>query len=173
MEYVPDISSAISKFPNIHQFDAGWVGIKEVSRRDMTPMKDFTWVSFWGNKLEEVPANTFTDLTKMWKLILGNNNLKKLHPDTFSRNVKLRELWLQNNMLEALPRGLFRNNKELSHIYANSNKLVSIKIDFNALPQFEIITLTDNVCIDLNCDTGDYCGTGSKAAMQQKILLEC
>lgn len=173
MDYVPDVSSAIAKFKNVKSFDAGWVGIKEISRRDMKPMKDFTWVSFWGNQISEVPSNTFFDLLKLDKLILGNNKIKSIHPDTFSSNVKLRELWLQSNMIETLPRGIFRNNKELSLIYAENNKIKSIKIDFMALPKFHTITLNNNVCIDAYCDVDGFCGTGSKSAMQQKILLEC
>lgn len=173
MEYVPDVTSAVSKFRNVNKFDAGWVGIKGISRRDLTPMKDFIWISFWGNKIEEVPSNAFADLSKLDKIILGDNKLKKLHPDTFSRNPKLRELWLQSNQLEVLPRGLFRNNIELSLIYADNNKITSIKIDFLALPKFSLITLQGNTCIDAQCDNESFCGTDSIAAMQQKILFEC
>lgn len=173
MDFVPDLTSAVSKFKNVNKFDAGWVGIKEVGRRDMIPMKDFIWVSFWGNKLKEIPSNTFSDLTKLDKLILGDNNLQSIHADTFSTNIKLRELWLQSNQLETLPRGLFRNNKELTTIYAENNKIATIKVDFLALPKFQLITLGNNVCINAWCEVGDYCGTGSKSAMQQKILIDC
>lgn len=172
-EFVPGMSSVVAKFPNLTQFDAGWVGIKEISRRDMNPMKNFTWVSFWGNKLEEIPLNTFADLTKLEKLILGQNKLKSLHPDTFVKNVNLREIWLQENQLQALPKGLFANNLELSVIYAEKNEISTIKIDFLSLTKFNLITLMDNECINAWCDVGDYCGTGSKEKMQQKILMDC
>lgn len=173
MDFVPDMTSAISKFKNVKRFDAGWVGINEISRKDMNQFKDFTWVSFWENKLENIPSNALADLTKLDKIILSKNKLQTLDSDTFASNVKLRELWIQYNELEALPRGLFRNNHELSIIYAEGNKLRSIKVDFTALPKFHLITLMENECISAWCEAPEYCGNGSKEAMQRKILIDC
>jgi Leucine-rich repeat (LRR) protein len=172
--YLPDVSSVAERFPNIDFYDLGFLKLKHISRKRLAPFKNkLVWISFFGNEIMKIEPDTFSDLTKVYKIILASNKLQAIDRDLFAKNPKLSELWLQNNELTALPEGIFRNNRELKEIFASDNKLHTIDINFAELPNFSKIDLRNNECIDKWCDTSNYCGTGSKDAMQKLIYKKC
>jgi Leucine-rich repeat (LRR) protein len=173
MPHFPDISQPARKFPNIEYLDIGFSEIKHISRAKLAPMKGITWISLFGNKIQQLDFDTFHDLTKVVKILLANNQLSSLPRDIFKYNRKLQEVWLGGNQLEFLRENLFINNPELNTIYAGENKLKQIDIDFTVLPNFKIIDLRNNVCMNEWCDSNGYCGTGSVEEMQRKIRRNC
>lgn len=172
-EYLPVMNQAVQKFKNLRELDVGFLKTKYVEREKLRIMKEITYISLFGNKIEVLEGDTFVDLKKVEKILLASNQLKNLHQDIFKNNVKLEEVWLQDNQLEVLSRQLFLNNVELKNIYASGNRLKKININFLSLPNLQNIDLTGNVCINEWCGVGDFCGTGSKQQMQTKITTKC
>lgn len=144
-----------------------------VERNKLTIIKKITWLSFYGNRLNEIGADTFDDLSKIEKLLLADNRLRIIHRDVFKELHKLKEIWLQKNQLEILPEGLFRNNLELENIFVGENSLKTVATDFGNLPKLIAIDFRDNDCINEWCDVATFCGTSSKEEMRTKIWNKC
>ncbi|KAJ3656905.1 hypothetical protein Zmor_015950 [Zophobas morio] len=102
-----------------------------------------------GNKLEEINPEVF-DLQDLTTLNLDSNTVKLLRPGDLRNLPELDELSLVENQLKEIPEGVF-NNTKLSDLNLDANKiakiasrafddmkdLVSLRIDFNNLTQWD------------------------------------
>lgn len=141
------------------------------------------------NKISELAAKTFDDLTNIKMLLLAKNKLRNIHQDLFKNLRMMKVIRLDHNQLETLPYGLFRNNRELTVIRIEANKLQTIGTDFKNLSKLYLLNLSNNSCIDDSCGGGGEadthgcihescgvkvdCDTAYKEELQSKIWSKC
>lgn len=159
-----------------------------VEKSKLTMFRRSSFLDLNENKISELAAETFDDLTNIKMLFLAKNRLRNIHQDLFKNLRMMKVIRLDHNQLETLPYGLFRNNRELTVIRIEANKLQTIGTDFKNLSKLYLLNLSNNSCIDDSCSGSEadthgcigescgvkvYCDTAYKEELQSKIWRKC
>ncbi|KAK2874291.1 hypothetical protein Q8A67_021444 [Cirrhinus molitorella] len=139
--------------------------------------KDTTHFYARFNKITEIRATDFSNLSQLKRIDLSGNQISKVNQDAFRSLLKLQDLMLSDNNIQALPElpatlkhidvrnnqlrssGLhaeaFKEMKELQFLYLSSNKLDYIPVP---LPEsLRVLHLQDNNIQSISQDT--FCNT--------------
>jgi Leucine-rich repeat (LRR) protein len=144
------IPAGFSAFlPNINELYIMSSGLKFISRSNFKELKNLKSISFYRNKIDELPENVFYDLTKLEFLSFNENQIVDLPPFVFYRLKNLVELSLRKNKLYWIPAGVFKGNKKLKYLSLSHNEInwISVSMILN-LPYLETLTLYENTCIN-------------------------
>ena len=79
-----------------------------------------------GNRVTELPAGVFDDLSSLTKLQIGLTGIATLQPDVFSNLSSLTTLVLSFNALSVLPAGVFDGLSSLTQLRLSGNSLVAL-----------------------------------------------
>lgn len=121
-----------------------------------------------SNEIEEIPFDTFYDLTNLLYLDISSNKIKILAPNLLINNIELHSLSISSNdltdipqnllincpklydltaefnQIQELPEDLFKNNPNMTSISMMYNKIRNIKIDFRDLKLLQFADFRNN-----------------------------
>jgi Leucine-rich repeat (LRR) protein len=149
--------------------------LKYVTRDDFKDMSsELVLVNLADNKIEEIPFDTFHDLTKLIyfdirdnkikrlapnmfakspnfdTLIIESNEITELHPDLFRDCSEFKVLYAEFNNIKEFHEDLLKNNPNMTVISMRHNKIKNIPIDFNRFSELHVADFTHNCG---TCDT--------------------
>ena len=109
------------------------------------------------NTISSVDADAFDGLTTLDRLYLNNNEIATLHEDIFDGLTNLDRLYLNNNEIATLPAGIFDGlGPLLANLYLNNNEITTLHEDiFDGLTALQIIDLDGNRLTTLDEDIFD------------------
>lgn len=73
------------------------------------------------NHLQEVPDDTFHELTKLTELFLGGNLIKSIRRKMIQRNDQLKFIGLKENRIKEIQSGSFAHLSKLTELGLNQN----------------------------------------------------
>lgn len=140
------------------------VSLLDVSFNDLYTLEDNTFFQYESVnhiylkdcKLEYISEKTFQRLANLIVVDLSNNYLTSIPPDLFNDNHRLQTLKLRSNDLSTYQRNttLLNGPISLSSLDLNSCQLsILSSVTFSALPNLEIIDMSQNNLDSLNFDT--------------------
>lgn len=95
-----------------------------------------------NNKLTEVKAENFENITNLRLITLNNNQIKEVEEKAFGHLENLMEIWLSNNKLKFIPRLLPRN---LQKLFLDHNEIYEIgRRIFPINSKLEVLSLDTN-----------------------------
>lgn len=101
----------------------------------------------------EIKREIFSGCEKLVDIRLKYFKFKKLEDDLFADVPNLKSIFISESDLEVLQKNIFQNNPQLKEIVIYSNKLKIIEVEFPN--NLTVLTLLDNLCIDLKYDHED------------------
>lgn len=78
-------------------------------------------VSITSSDINQIYAETFSNLTEILKIDLSENHIKKINSNIFRNNTKLESLIVDNNLLEKISVDVFENLVSFNELSMNSN----------------------------------------------------
>lgn len=168
--YIPDLSSVVKKFDRIRDFRIWSCQLKFVERSKLKPFKKITVLDLFNNLIEDIPANTFDDLTNLEELKILKNRLQALPQNLLSKLNRLKYFRAQENEIEALPANFF-DGTQIVEVQMFANNLKRIDVNFRNSPNILVIDFLNNDCI--NKCMGHYCERISIDEMQNAIDMKC
>lgn len=121
-----------------------------------------------SNEIEEIPFDTFHDLTNLLYLDISSNKIKSLASNLLINSVELHSLSISSNdlteipqnllmncpkiydltaefnQIQEVPQDLFKNNQNMKSISMMYNKIRNIKVDFRNLKLLQFADFRDN-----------------------------
>ncbi|XP_052081436.1 slit homolog 2 protein-like [Mytilus californianus] len=95
-----------------------------------------------NNKLTEIKAEHFENITNLHLITLNNNQITKVDDKAFGYLDRLMEIWLSNNQLKSIPRLLPRN---IHKLFLDHNGIYEIaQRNFAINSQLEVLSLDTN-----------------------------
>ena len=95
-----------------------------------------------NNKLTEIKAEHFENITNLRLITLNNNQITKVDDKAFGYLDRLMEIWLSNNRLKSIPRLLPRN---IHKLFLDHNGIYEIaQRNFAINSQLEVLSLDTN-----------------------------
>lgn len=135
-------------FKNLQEFFVWFSKLKYVERENFKDMNKLLRLDLAYNQVEDIPEDTFWDLTSLEGLWLQENKIKILQQNVFQTLENLKFFAAESNEIEELHPDLFHNNFRLEKIFLSGNKIKSIGVDFGKFPAINALDFTMNVCID-------------------------
>lgn len=111
LEYLDLSHNSLSSVENLFQFETEENRMKKLS------------LAF--NLIEEIPGDTFVDLTSLVELDLSHNYISDLSEEPFSNLTSLEVLRLNNNLIKVL-NGAVNNLISLKHLFLKGNQIQNI-----------------------------------------------
>lgn len=168
--YIPNLSKIVTKFDRIRDFRIWSCGLKYLERSKLKAFKKIIVLDLFNNLIEEIPENTFDDLTNLEELIILRNRLQSL-PETLLRKLnRLKYFRAQENEIETLPANFF-DGTQIVEVVMSKNNLKKIAVNFNNYANINLIDFKNNDCI--NKCRGHSCEQISVDEMQKAIEMSC
>ncbi|XP_045501728.1 leucine-rich repeat-containing G-protein coupled receptor 5-like [Colias croceus] len=101
--------------------------IEELFQFDSYPNK-VKKLSLSHNNIQEIPGDTFSELTNLIELDLSFNQISELYEEPFYNLTNLETLRLNNNLIKNL-NGAMNNLLNLKHLYLRVNQIQNIDIE--------------------------------------------
>ncbi|XP_011050527.1 PREDICTED: toll-like receptor 13 [Acromyrmex echinatior] len=80
-----------------------------------------------NNNIKNITSDTFMQMPKLMKLLMGKNKIDKIDVNTFAHLTILEELDLSSNMLSSLPEGWTESLVSLKYLNLSDNKFTSLE----------------------------------------------
>ncbi|XP_018410277.1 PREDICTED: toll-like receptor 13 [Nanorana parkeri] len=110
---------------------------------DLPPYTQDLTISY--NTINELPRDSFRNLTRLKYLQLDNNKLSILKPGAFSNLTVLNYLNLSYNNINSLSRGVFEGLEHLANLYLQQNSIAFLDLDvFVPLFSLKSLNLSEN-----------------------------
>lgn len=133
-------------FPSLETLSCVKSHVKFLERMNFKDMSHLWSLDLSSNLIEQVPVDSFYDLTKVKEIFLKDNKLKVLNANTFIKNFKLLRFSSNRNQIESIERGSFRKNSELMKISFSNNKIKKIENQsFGKMLKLEVLDLSNNM----------------------------
>ncbi|XP_054164823.1 protein toll-like [Oppia nitens] len=124
--------------PKLSTLNFSYNNISQISREIFSSnSSQIIELNFYGNEIEELPENIFSQLRNLRKLNFGFNQLSETNPHLFLPLQNLEELYLNKNNLKTtnseqnrLPFGL---GSKLRKVNLSYNELNNFESDFNSI----------------------------------------
>jgi Leucine rich repeat len=145
--------------------------LRYISRNYFKGIEKLTSISFYNNKIEELPDDVFFDLTELRFLSLFINKIERIPLLLLRNSRKLEDISFRANFIEHVPSFVFENNKKLKGISFYENRIVMFSADLILnLPNLGWLDLRENPCIDeeFYFEIGDF-----KNSSYQSVLETC
>ncbi|KAI5646104.1 leucine rich repeat domain-containing protein [Phthorimaea operculella] len=110
-------------------------------------LRRLTQLFLQNNKINELPAEVFSDLLSLKVLNISDNAIKYLPEGLFYNTREIREIYMRNNELETLPKRIFNRLEQLIVLDLSANKLTSDHIEdetFGGLIRLIVLDLSQN-----------------------------
>lgn len=118
----------------------GNTGLVEIKAHDFKYNQNLEYLCLEKNKLNSIPFDIFTKLTKLKLLFLGDNQLEELPNVLFTNNINLEKIDLINNKIKFLDSSSFDGLSKLNFVELNNNicinntynepmRMIQLKID--------------------------------------------
>lgn len=120
-------SDICNAFPNIHWYDAHWLG------------------------LEEIQEDAFVNCVNLEKLRLYDNKLTSLNADLFKSNPKLRYLDVDMNRFKEINVKVFENTPMIEYLNFNDNQIK--RFDVSEMPELNklrVVRLANNLLSEMD-----------------------
>ena len=130
----------------------------EIKSKDFQHMPDLEYISFWTNKLTNLPADVFSTLPKLKTIYLSTNQIEELPVGLFSNNLNLIHIYLHENKIKHIGTGMFdgltkliavdtRKNNCLNHYNEGTARILQLKHDIKTICKypFEALDVKLNV----------------------------
>ena len=112
---------------------------------------DAETVDLTGNKISQIKAYAFSNLTVCTELVLGSNNISYISPQAFVGLVKLQSLSLDGNELVTISDGTFSPLRSLTYVNLSNNNIKTLSSSvFKSQPRPLLLNLRKN---PLRCDS--------------------
>ena len=142
----------------------GWLGernkVTELKAGDFANLTSLHSLDLGDNELTALPEGLFDGLPNLYGLDLGQNRLTALPEDLFDGLTSLQTLGLGDNRLTALPEDLFDGLTSLRILYLHHNRLTALPEDlFDGLTSLRHLGMSNNQLCSL--PTGIFGGLTS------------
>ena len=162
-----------SFFPNITEYYIMSVKLQFIRRNDFRGIENLESISFFDNRIEEIPEDVFFDLKKLKFLSLADNKIANIPLLLLYNLYDLEAISLKGNFIENFPSFVFANNKKLNSISLRNNRLATFSSDLVLMiPKLKEFFLAYNTCInnDFEFDAND---DQAKREISLHILSQC
>ena len=124
----------------------------EIKSKDFQYMPDLEYISFWTNKLTNLPSDVFSTLPKLKTIYLSTNQIEELPVGLFSNNQNLIHIYLHENKLKNIGTGMFdgltkliafdtRNNNCINKYYGGTSEILQLKHDIKTICKYPFESL--------------------------------
>lgn len=137
----PIVSVPVLEFSStiLHLVDFTNCQLEEVPGKMPASVADYR---LGNNKLTELKAASFENITNLRLITLNNNQISKVEDKAFGYLEHIVEIWLSNNKLKSIPRLLPRN---LHKLFLDHNGIYEIgRRNFPINSQLEVLSLDTN-----------------------------
>lgn len=155
--HFPDLTQVSKTFPNLDGFGITFTGLKKIEREKLKNLSQLKFFLISDNAIEEIPADTFYDLTNLELIDICRNRIKRMEPTWLTSMPRLRVFKARTNEFQTVPAGMFNNNPELEEILFDGNRIARNEVDYTALRKLKLVAILQNQCIDL-----EYCQDPNK-----------
>lgn len=150
--HFPDLTQVSETFPYLSGFGITFTGLKKIEREKLKNLSRLKFFLISDNEIEEIPADTFYDLTNLELIDICRNKIKRMEPTWLTSMPRLRVFKARTNEFQYVPAGMFNNNPELEEILFDGNKIAKNEVDYSSLHKLKLVAILQNKCIDL-----EYC----------------
>ena len=158
MTHFPDVTHVTEDFPNLTGFGITFTGLKKIERQKLKSLSKLTFFLINDNEIEEIPADTFLDLTNLELIDICRNEIKMLDSNWLTSMPRLRVFKARSNKFEIIPANMFSINKQLEEILLDDNQIARNEVNFVELPKLKLIAMLENKCINL-----EFCNDPKKS----------
>lgn len=119
-------------------------GLKTIHKDDFKNANNVYLLQLYGNKLEVLPSNVFSEIQKLSRIDLATNQLTTIEDFAFNGSNYLNTIYLQRNNLTTLKRNTFAGAVYLESINLIRNRIATIEDGTFDLPHLKYLYLTRN-----------------------------
>lgn len=113
-------------FPMLKKLDIIQLGIQTLMPTALNGCHELTYISFWENRIHEVPVELFRSNLKLQFISFQNNSLSNFEPRIVSHLMNLKKLALLENYITDLRIKEYPFLQSLQGIYVGNNELRDI-----------------------------------------------
>ena len=122
--HIPNPVATFSPLVKLNRLYHQHSELTDISFLSLTPsLFGLTYLSFYQNKITQIPSNVFSNYAKLNNLNLNNNKIPALEKDCFKGLKKLGHLHLYSNQLKRLSVTAFRGLESLNAINLGGNSI--------------------------------------------------
>lgn len=111
-------------FPDLISLKVGPSHLVNITKDDFKGLDKLTSLILWGNEIEEIQPDTFSDLLQLEELNLGFNKIKLIEQGLFLQNIKLKNIKLNMNQIEEIHPDIIKHLKNLEKLSLAANKCI-------------------------------------------------
>lgn len=111
-------------FPNLLSFKVGSSELTKIYKEDFKGVHKLELLMLWGNLIEDIASDTFSELIELKELNLGMNQIKSIESGLFKNNLKLQKILLNVNKIKYISPNAFSDLKVLNDLYLKNNDCI-------------------------------------------------
>lgn len=123
--------------------------IEEIPYDTFYDITELSYLNIRGNRIKSLAPNLFFESQNLQALVMDWNYITELHSDHFKKCPIFEILNMEFNKITSLQEDLFQNNPNMTKIYMTYNRIKNIFVDFN---RFEFLDVADFTHNKGNCD---------------------